>query len=107
MLFPERPPPPPAAPVALETPYDSADTIVNVRLGYDKRLRPSVMFQVNWSAASGRDPSWEPYDDVRQLPAFRAFLETATWQAFKLSDRYAGFRTKFPERVPRIVHFAS
>ncbi|GLC38245.1 hypothetical protein PLESTM_000703600 [Pleodorina starrii] len=105
-LFPDRPPPPPAVPVALESPYDSADTTITaVRLGYDKQLRPSVVFLVQWSA--NRDPSWEPYDVARRLPAFRAFLDTASWTTFKLSDRYAWFRSKFPDRAPRIVHFAS
>ena len=92
-------------PPALEPEYDNTDTITAVRLGYDKKLRPTVMFHVKWSASLARDASWEPYDDVRYTAAFRAFLETPTWTAFKLSDRYDWFRKRFPDRAPRIVQF--
>ncbi|GIL89322.1 hypothetical protein Vretifemale_17151, partial [Volvox reticuliferus] len=74
-LFPNRHQPPHHIPEATTDPYDHVDAITAVRLGYEKKLRPSVVFLTQWAAATGREASWEPYEGIRRLPALRTFQQ--------------------------------
>lgn len=89
-LFPNRPTAPQTTPVALKSVTPTADAITSVRLGYDKKLRPSVMFLVQWSATSGRDPSWEPLDNVRHLSALRVYWDPPAGQVSSYPTAMSG-----------------
>ncbi|KAG2452016.1 hypothetical protein HYH02_003057 [Chlamydomonas schloesseri] len=86
------------------------DVVVDVRVGNDRKTaKKACLFRIRWAPSRGRaqGESWEPYCAVAHLAAVRSYLASEEFKAFKGSDpSFASFRTRFPERAPRMVRFA-
>ena len=86
--------------------------ISNCKVAIDpsSRARPKaqcLFFYVRW-ASPHNDPSedsWEPMRNLTKLSAFKSFLRSPAWQAFAASDPYKAFARKYPQKIPKVVHF--
>jgi hypothetical protein len=79
------------------------DKITDFAIGPHPRYSkgPTLLFKVHWIDESETNDTWEPYILVKQLNAYKEFIQTnKNWQIFKNNEIFKTMLQMYPARMP-------